>query len=259
MKKSLFAAASLAAMIAATPPVLAQMNDAPGAAPGHTAPVPPPAAPTTPMGAPAAPAAGDAKAAVSGMVRADSFEGLPVKNSAGAEIGSVKDVILDADGALSGLVLNAGGVLGVGGRDVLVSAAEIQTESGSDSQLSAVSLTSAAENLDGFPAFSYDADTAEAGVKTLPADGASAAELVGSAVTTGDGKTVGTIDGLILDLSSRTANATIASGGFMGVNAERVVVAMNDLTITKAPDEDLKIRIDKPTFDNAPRLAGAGG
>lgn len=265
MKKSILAAASLVALIAGAPLAAAQMNQGTAPAPGQTA----PPAPAEQWGAPLPPATGmdqsrdTAPASTLGLVTAAAFEGLPVKNKAGVEIGTVKDVVLDARGAISGIILGEGGVLGVGGREVLVSAAEIKPETGTEGKLTAVALMSPADNLDGFPAFSYDAANAEAGTQTLPAGGSSAAELIGSEVKTPQGEAVGKIADLVLDLAGRTANASIESGGFMGVNARHVVVAMNDLTISKTADADLDIQIDKATLDRAPRLdqtgVGTGG
>lgn len=266
MKSSILATTSLVALLTATPLAFAQMEPQATPVPAEQGVGTPPAAPAQPdaMGQPggtgmsgAAALPGDSAALEApGMVTAEAFEDLAAKNSAGTEIGTVRDVVLDQQGAISGLVVSEGGILGVGARRVLVPAAEIQPEQGADGTLAAVTLTTAGDNLEKFPTFSYDAANAEPGTQTLAATDNSATTLIGSAVKTSDGEEVGTIDALILDLPGKTAKATIESGGLMGVNAKRVVVAMNDLTISKDEDQDVTVQIERSVLDRAPNLGG---
>lgn len=54
------------------------------------------------------------------QVRADSLIGTAVVNSAGDELGSVSDLLVDDKGRITGLLISSGGVLGIGAKVVAV-------------------------------------------------------------------------------------------------------------------------------------------
>lgn len=56
----------------------------------------------------------------------DEIEDREITNLNGEEIGSVKEVVTEADGSISGVVVSVGGVLGMGAQEVFASAEEIQ-------------------------------------------------------------------------------------------------------------------------------------
>lgn len=56
----------------------------------------------------------------------ETIQGRKVVNLNGEELGSVEEVVTDADGSISGIVLSVGGALGVGEADVFASTDEIQ-------------------------------------------------------------------------------------------------------------------------------------
>ncbi|NWH07122.1 MAG: PRC-barrel domain-containing protein [Alphaproteobacteria bacterium] len=65
-----------------------------------------------------------------------------VTDSAGESIGDVNDIVLDAQGQPSALIIGTGGILGVAEREVKVDASEVTLEQG-DGAVQLISLTSA--------------------------------------------------------------------------------------------------------------------
>lgn len=51
-------------------------------------------------------------------IRVEKLRGMKVVNPAGEEVGIVDDVVFDKDGKVSGLVIEAGGLMGIGGKPV---------------------------------------------------------------------------------------------------------------------------------------------
>jgi sporulation protein YlmC with PRC-barrel domain len=84
-----------------------------------------------------------------GEVRADQLIGATVYNSGGDKIGTVHDIILDKDGKATGVVLNVGGVLGIGAKAVGLTWKEIDVKP--DQQ--AVQISYSKEQLKAAPDF----------------------------------------------------------------------------------------------------------
>jgi sporulation protein YlmC with PRC-barrel domain len=59
------------------------------------------------------------------QTRVQKIIGAKVVNSAGEEIGTISDIILDKDGKISGIVIESGGVFGFGAKKVAISAAAL--------------------------------------------------------------------------------------------------------------------------------------
>lgn len=75
--------------------------------------------------------------------------GKDVMGVTGERIAKVDDVLLDKDGRVSGLVLSAGGVLGIGGKLVAISWQELDAAEDAD----AISVSLTAEEIDAAPEF----------------------------------------------------------------------------------------------------------
>lgn len=96
--------------------------------PAAQVPQPPPATATEPAAPaegtaeaqPVSPPPSDAIISAQGAneMRADSLIGMTVYNTAGEEVGQVKDILVDQDGKATGVVLSIGGVLGIGAKSV---------------------------------------------------------------------------------------------------------------------------------------------
>ncbi|MGH6959077.1 MAG: PRC-barrel domain-containing protein [Dongiaceae bacterium] len=111
----------------APPPPAAEQPLESQPAPG-TLPAAPEAAPEATVEAPAVePPPSDAiiTAESTTDLRADKLIGMTVYNSAGEEVGKVDDILLDKEGKVSGVVLDVGGFLGLGGKSVGIAWKEV--------------------------------------------------------------------------------------------------------------------------------------
>ena len=118
--------------------------------------------------APATPPPSDAviSAQSEGQLRADQLIGMTVYNDQGEKVGTVHDIILDKDGRASGVVLNVGGVLGIGAKAVGLTWKEIDVKP--DQQ--AVQISYSKEQLKAAPDFkTSDQINAEMNAQTPPA------------------------------------------------------------------------------------------
>lgn len=85
----------------------------------------------------------------SGDIRADKIIGMKVYNPNGDEVGKVKDVLFDPSGNIKGVVLNVGGVLGIGAKPVGLQWKELDVQPSSD----AVKVNYTKEQLEAAPRF----------------------------------------------------------------------------------------------------------
>lgn len=85
----------------------------------------------------------------SGDIRADKIIGMKVYNPDGSEVGKVKDVLFDPNGNIKGVVLNVGGVLGIGAKPVGLQWKEVDVEPSSD----VVKVNYTKEQLEAAPRF----------------------------------------------------------------------------------------------------------
>jgi sporulation protein YlmC with PRC-barrel domain len=118
--------------------------------------------------APASPPPSDAviSSQADGQLRADQLIGMTVYNNQGEKVGTVHDIILDKDGKATGVVLNVGGVLGIGAKAVGLTWKEIDVKP--DQQ--AVQISYSKEQLKAAPDFkTTDQINAEMNAQTPPA------------------------------------------------------------------------------------------
>jgi sporulation protein YlmC with PRC-barrel domain len=118
--------------------------------------------------APASPPPSDAviSSQADGQLRADQLIGMTVYNNQGEKVGTVHDIILDKDGKASGVVLNVGGVLGIGAKAVGLTWKEIDVKP--DQQ--AVQISYSKEQLKAAPDFkTTDQINAEMNAQNPPA------------------------------------------------------------------------------------------
>jgi sporulation protein YlmC with PRC-barrel domain len=160
--------ASLAAALGlglAAAPGLAQ--DAPGAAEPQKAAPDAPAAPAVAPPTNAAPPAkvdpapvgpsgsADPSSAVtdnmqpSGTILTEEIRRATVKSTAGEDLASVSDLVVDREGRLAGAVLSVGGVLGVGAKQVLVPWRRITVAEDGET----ITLAMSRQQLEAMPAF----------------------------------------------------------------------------------------------------------
>lgn len=83
------------------------------------------------------------------LVRVETLRGMKVVNGAGEEVGIVDDVVLDKDGKVSGLVVEAGGVMGLGGKAIGI----VWQDVGGAVQSNVVSVSLTRDDIDRAPPF----------------------------------------------------------------------------------------------------------
>jgi sporulation protein YlmC with PRC-barrel domain len=132
----------------------ADNSTAPGATAAAPAPTPPPSEAII-----AAQGTGD--------LGANKIIGMKVYNPNGDEVGKVKDVLFDANGNIKGVVLNVGGVLGIGAKPVGLQWKEVDVEPSND----VVKVNYTKEQLEAAPRFETpDAQASDSGnVSNQPA------------------------------------------------------------------------------------------
>ncbi len=176
MLKTLVTASAVVALLAAMP-AMAQNGAQPTNPPasGQVLPetTPQPLQPDT--GDAAAPAAGSRTAAPAdtnkqvattdkflaqqsdGQMLASSVMGKTVYNTAGDNLGSVNDIVLDQDGRIVAVVIGVGGFLGIGQKSVAVSIAAIDRTTDENGNPKLI-LNASNDELDQAPAFMTLAD-----------------------------------------------------------------------------------------------------
>jgi sporulation protein YlmC with PRC-barrel domain len=82
-------------------------------------------------------------------MRADKMIGMKVYNPDGQEVGKVKDVLFDPNGNIKGVVLNVGGVLGIGAKPVGLQWKELDVQPTSN----VVKVNYTKEQLEAAPSF----------------------------------------------------------------------------------------------------------
>jgi sporulation protein YlmC with PRC-barrel domain len=142
---------------------------------------PPPAEPTTDMSQqPAAPAEPVAEAPATpppteaiipaqgpDEVRADTLIGMTVYDTSGEKVGQVKDIIFNADGQATGVVLSVGGVLGLGAKSVGLNWSELDVQP----EAEVVKVQYNKDQLEAAPDFkTQEAQKAEAGATQIQLD-----------------------------------------------------------------------------------------
>lgn len=90
-------------------------------------------------------------------VRVEKLLGMKVVNPSGEEVGIVDDVVFDKDGKVSGLVIEAGGLMGIGGKPIGIAWRDVG--SALTSNVITISLTK--DDIDRAPPFRVSDDHSE--------------------------------------------------------------------------------------------------
>lgn len=119
---------------------------------------------TTPPTSPAI-SASVAKHVMPNQVRMTQMNGATVYDADNANLGDIKDLVLEADGRVAAVVLNVGATLGVGGRYVAVPMKDIKiTKDNNDKPRFAINMTK--DQLKSAQAF--DLNEPKSGTSTAP-------------------------------------------------------------------------------------------
>lgn len=129
-----------------------------------------PVAPAEPVAeAPATPPPSEAIIPAQGSdeVRADTLIGMTVYDTSGEKVGQVKDIIFNANGQATGVVLSVGGVLGLGAKSVGLNWSELDVQP----EAEVVKVQYNKDQLEAAPAFkTAEAQKAEADAAQMQID-----------------------------------------------------------------------------------------
>jgi sporulation protein YlmC with PRC-barrel domain len=179
------------------------------------------------------------------------------------EIGSINDLVIDANGDIAAAVVGVGGFLGVGEKNVAVDFAELKWSTAADGTWRYV-LATTADALKTAPDFVYDDETAAQQAANIdanntqvavPADKAAAAtpldrstlkpfdataltseELKGVAVYGIDSEQIGSIGDFALNADGKIDAVIVDVGGFLGLGKKPVAVGFDSLAFSVDAD-----------------------
>jgi hyperosmotically inducible periplasmic protein len=173
--------------------------------------------------------------------RSSKLVGATVKDSSGEKVGKIRDLSIDLEGGrVLQVIINSGGVLGVGGKNVALPPTSLTVDASGD-----VTTTVGRQKIDAAPEFLIDqwpdstspdkvsalyryyeveprlVPRAEISGTTPAGSIERATKLVGLPVVQESGIEIGKVNDLVIDLSSaRVPIVVVSTGGFLGVGDE---------------------------------------
>ncbi|MBC2886890.1 PRC-barrel domain-containing protein [Ochrobactrum sp. CM-21-5] len=207
-------------------------------------------------------------AAAPGQLLVSGFIGQTVYNGPSdeaANIGTVNDMILGADGSPQAVVIGVGGFLGVGEKDVAIGFDRLSWVVRDDGKRWLI-LAATKDQLEKAPAFdrsaAFTADGAPRtdppaaedtittqkadrvmpdGMKPVPSEGLSADKLIGATVYGADETKIGTVGDVLMTADGQTEAFVVDVGGFLGINSKPVAVSIANLDVASGKDGKLNV------------------
>lgn len=210
---------------------------------------------------------------------ADEYAGL---QDGWEDIGEINDVLLARDGTIDSVLVDIGGFLGMGERQVAVDMGAIRfvADSGTAEDLDDFFLVMTANRavLEGAPAYSWGDDAAAMDATpstdtmtadTMAADPApqalpqtadlTAEELTGAPVYDATDAWIGEVSELVLTPEGTVSQAVVDVGGFLGLGAKPVALNMDQLQIQSVEGSDelrLQVSLTKEQLEALPEHTG---
>ncbi len=203
-----------------------------------------------------------------GLLLVSGLIGQPIFNDPSgdtANIGTINDMILGADGSPQAIVIGVGGFLGIDEKDIAIGFNRLSWIREANGQRRLI-IDASREQLEQAPAFdrnmAFTADdaphtnppTAEEtrtarkadrlvpeGMKPVPEEGLSADKLIGATVYGADETRIGTIGDVLMSADGQTEAFVVDVGGFLGINSKPVAVSIANLDIAIGKDKKLSI------------------
>lgn len=233
---------------------------------------------------------GDGTAA-DGTMTADGTAGMDAPADDWENIGSVNDVIFSTDGNIEAVVLDIGGFLGIGAREISLTMDELTliSDTSSDEEFFVV-YNGAPAGLEQRPEMDRDSMTQQgrtfqttggdnvvtddAGMQTdntVMTDNSyltdedraalTADDLIGADVHDMNGEDIGNIEDIVVTADGQVGNVIVDVGGFLGIGARSVALAFDDLQIARdegGMTSSLRVWVDltEEKLENMPEWTG---
>lgn len=128
---------------------------------------------------------------VAARLTADELIGTKVEDTAGKKLGSIEDILVDGEGDAETVVINDGGVMGLGGKLVAFDYDVIEGFNGDKD----VVVKASEESIKQAKRFEYEApSTPDAKISVLPASQYSVKKLLDAKIVDAEGKAIANVD-----------------------------------------------------------------
>jgi uncharacterized protein YrrD len=173
--------------------------------------------------------------ALPGALSAKAVIGTPIQNGKEGRVGSISDIVLGQDSHVDAIVVSDGGFLGINNAQIAVKPSLISIRRDDKGALTARTNVTESQ-LDAASASAFTTKIQAMKEDFKKPEVKTASRLIGSSVVGADGKTIGSVNDILLSPVGEARYALLSTGGTMGVGAKVVAVPVSSLTFTKAGD-----------------------
>ncbi|MHA6263305.1 PRC-barrel domain-containing protein [Arenibacterium sp. CAU 1754] len=192
----------------------------------------------------------------------DAYEGVQTEWD---DIGEINDVVLSRDGTIDAVLVDIGGFLGIGERQIAVNMKAIKfvgdNETPDDDSDFFLVMDGTRAVLEEAPEYSWSKDdsmemtseknadsamTSREGFATVRVDTLTTEELTGASVYDAQGNWIGEVSELIMEGNDKIDRAIVDVGGFLGMGEKPVAMAASELEIMTSKDGDeIRVHVNK--------------
>lgn len=190
------------------------------------------------------------------VIRADQFIGQTIRSRENDRLGRIDDLALNVkDGRIAYVVVNRGGLWGIGGETVALPWQQLQPDQAERAVRLSESQLQQARRIDtsrGWPTAIGEEPVGTTGTErqqtVLPMS-----RIVGMDVENKQGENIGRIDEVALSRDGAASYAVIAHGGFLGMGDNYVAVPWDRLTVDRER-ETAVLDVTKQQLESASRF-----
>ncbi len=150
--------------------------------------------------------------------------GEKVYNVRNEQVATIDDVLFNADGTASKIILANGGIMGMGAKHVAVDFGLLYTRANNDDVI--VPITE--ETIKRMAPFSYEAADAKDGAQTMAAGQVSAKAMLDGELLNARGTEVGSIDNITIS-EGHASQVIVAYNTTLGMGGEKMAIAYDQL------------------------------
>jgi sporulation protein YlmC with PRC-barrel domain len=184
------------------------------------------------------------------------------------DVGEINDLVLTREGDVSSVLVDIGGFLGIGERQIAMDMSSVRFVSDSDTEAEDdyfLVIPAARADLEAAPAYARDTMSDGEATAAAPMAGAghsdmtlaadeiavlTTEDLTGARVYDASGEWIGEVGQLILAENGTITAAIVDVGGFLGIGEKPVKLSMDQLQISRL-DSDDGFRVSVPMTQDA--------